>query len=265
MDEHRAKNPEPYMPNSGLDDLDKIHVLDEDQRKSLDKDGGSSMDKDMVTKVLMADANMAVGKLITVDININNKKVQVPITFRLATATLTEQSITHLLALKTEDEGIVERYHAWRAGRIGLIKDLIFCQDLIDEHKKALMTDKDGVYSEIVKRVNNAKKYGILADNPSLVSASNIFIISEAVASQVELKLGGKLRNPRIREKAFLNTYAMILVVIDRDYDRATFYHRGIDMPTEVSFKEMKKSAQGKGPDIMDIMKAYNTGMPPSL
>lgn len=247
-----------------LDEVSKAHVsdrLDEDNIES-----GVNTDKSFVSKTAVEVSNLAVGKLINVDINVgDDKTVSVPISIRLATSRMKTDSILHILVLKKDDNTLVERYHAWRSGRIGLIKDLIFCQDLIDEHKKALMHDELGVYSEIVRRVNASKKYGILSNNPSLVSASNIFIISEAVAKELEIKIGGKLSNLRIRERVFENTYAMIIAVVDREWERVTFYHRGISQSTDVAVKDLKGASKDKGQDITDFMKAYSLGNAPQF
>lgn len=210
-------------------------------------------------------ANLAVGKLLHVTVNIDDKTMEVPVNVRLAPAVMSNETTEHLLTIKKEDDGFVERYHAWRSGRITLVKDLIFCQDLIDEHRKALINDQQGVYNEIVRRVNNSKKYGLLGQNPSLAISSNIFVMSEEVAKNVERKLGGKLDNPRIREKAFDSTYAMIIVVMDRDWERVTFYHRGIAAATDVSIKDIKAANKSKGPDIGDVLAQLLRGNSPSF
>lgn len=230
-------------------------------------------------------SNLSVGKLLNVQIAYNanteetgttekedNKDkvrrpqaVSIPVQVRLLASVIPNSTITHLLALKTEDNGIVERFHAWRAGRIGFIKDLIFCQDLVDEYKKALVQDETDTLQEILRRVNNAKKFGLLTKNPSLVSASNLFVISEQVAKDIEQRLGGKLSNPRIRQKAFENTYAMIIVVVDREWERVTFYTRGVASSTDLSIKEIKNSSKGKGQDVMDIFRAMQLGAPVSF
>lgn len=241
--------------------------------------GTGTIENNDVAKTLVELSNLAVGKLVNIEIGTNesagvdadgnklvkNKKVTIPVSIRLVPASVSNRSISHILTLKAEDTTLVERFHAWRAGRIGFVKDLILCQDIIDEHKKALMNDESGVYSEIIRRVNNAKKFGLLSGNPSMVSASNLFVISESVAHEVEMKLGGKLSNARIRQKAFENTYAMIIVVVDREWERVTFYHRGIAMATEVSLRDIKISAKSKGPDIMDLLKAFQQGNAPSF
>jgi len=221
-------------------------------------------------------SNLSVGKMLNVTIAYNktdevgNKSsevssIKIPVSVRIMASIIPNATISNILALKTESNTLTERYHAWRSGRISFIKDLIFCQDLIDEHKKAMITDESGTVQEIMRRVNNSKKFGLLSKNPSLVSASNLFVISEEVAREVESKLGGKLSNPRIREKAFENTYAMIIAVVDREWERVTFYSRGISTSTNLSVKEIKQASKGKGPDIMDILKSYNLGAAPSF
>lgn len=192
--------------------------------------------------------------------------VNIPVSVRLMASVIPNATIAHLLALKTEDTGLVERFHAWRSGRISFIKDLIFCQDLIEEHKRALLGDESGTLQEIYRRVTNAKKYGLLTKNPSMVSASNLFVISEQVAREIEHKLGGSLKNSRVRDKAFANTYAMIIAVVDREWERVTFYTRGLASSTDLSVKEIKSVSKNKnGIDIGDLLKSMNMGSPISF
>ena len=220
-------------------------------------------------------SNLSVGKLLNVEINFNKSlqstkesavsTVKIPINVRLMASSIPNNSIVRLLAYKTEDESMVERFHAWRSGRIEFFRDFIFTQDLIDEKKKAIIQDDTNTLQEIIRRVNNSKKYGLLTKNPSLVSASNLFIISEEVARELEGRLGGKLSNPRVREKAFDNTYAMIIAVVDREWERVTFYTRGVAQGTELSKRELQNANKGKGPDIGDILKSLVMGQPPSF
>lgn len=219
---------------------------------------------------LKANSNMAVGKMIDVTIETTGKdengndaniNVKVPIAIRLLTSIASNDTIKHLLAGKSIDKGIIERYHSWRAGRITFIKDLILCQDLIDEHKKAVMKDESDISGKIMDRVTAAKSYGVITGNPSLAVASNIFIISEQVAKDIEIKLRGKISSASVRNKIFEDSYAMILIIVDREWERVTFYTRGTDLGNEMTIKEVKKSAKGTGPDISDILKSFQLGM----
>lgn len=213
--------------------------------------------------------NLSVGRMIKVTIAYPQNDetgakagaCEIPVNIRLMASSIPNGSIVRILAHQTEDTGVVERYHAWRSGRISFIKDLIFAQDLIDENKRALISDDSRTLEAIMSRVSNNKKYGLLTRNPSLASASNIFVISEEVARELESKLGGKLSNASIRNKAFENTYTMLLVVVDREWNRVTFYTRGCQEATDLSLKDIKNKSGSKGPDLMDMMKAMNMGM----
>jgi hypothetical protein len=243
-----------------------------------DKDGsdkgGDSKGNSEAVKTIVDVSNLSVGKLVNVTIAYNKaipesdikgeaNKVTIPINFRLMVSSVPNATISQLLSVHQDEISLVERFHAWRSGRIAFIKDLIFCQDLIDEQKRAMIGDESGTMLEIMRRVNNSKKYGLITKNPSLVSASNLFVITEEIGRDLEGKLGGKLSNFRTREKAFENTYAMILVVIDREWQRVSFYTRGIQSYTDLSYKELKHVGKDKGPDIMDILKSLNTGHAP--
>jgi hypothetical protein len=241
----------------------------DDGNKSIDIKGNNE-----AVKTIVDVSNLSVGKLVNVTIAYNKaipesdvkgeaNAVTIPINFRLMVSSVPNATISQLLSVHQDEISLVERFHAWRSGRIAFIKDLIFCQDLIDEQKRAMIGDETGTMLEIMRRVNNSKKYGLITKNPSLVSASNLFVITEEIGRDLEGKLGGRLSNFRTREKAFENTYAMILVVIDREWQRVSFYTRGIQSYTDLSYKELKHVGKDKGPDIMDILKSLNTGHAP--
>ena len=230
----------------------------------------SSKENKDLNEFLLEPSNLAVGKLINIYFKgpANEKgeatNVTLPISIRLAVTNLPNQSMLHLLTLNEESSKFDDRFNKYKLGMLNW-KEMWLCVDLIEAHKKALMNDKQGVYSEIVRRVNNSKKYGLTSMNPSLVSASSIFVISDDVAKLIENKLSGKLDNARVRQIVFENTYAMIIAVINQQFDRITFYSRGIHMSTEVSIRDIKKANSNKGPDIYDMLKAFNLGNAPSF
>lgn len=208
-------------------------------------------------------SNLSVGKLISVTITMNGQQITLPISVRLLVNQIPDSSLEYLLTLPASDDGrlgFIERYHAWRSGRITFIKDLILCQDLIDAHKKALMKDTQGVYSEVVARANGHKIAGFVSGQPSLASASNIYVISDTVAEDIEDKLGGKLSNPHIRDKIFSTGYGMFIVVVNKTWDNVTFYIRGLASGSTLGFRDLKAAAKGTGPDIGEILKAYQLG-----
>ena len=218
--------------------------------------------KDLLT--LSENSDLSVGKLLNVDICVGNRDFTVPVNIKLDLKSMTTDNIVSLLGNNKDSKSFTERYYDVVSGKRSVM-DLIFATDLLREHKKMLLTDKDGTYTEILRRVNNSKKYSLLSMNFSLADASNIFIISEDVAKQIEYKLGGKLSSPVVREKMFANVYAMIVVVVHPLYEQLTFYYNGIARSTEMSVKAIKRSGKNKGPDIADVMKAFQLGNAPTF
>jgi hypothetical protein len=157
------------------------------------------------------------------------------------------------------------RWHGWRSGRLAFWKDLVMCNDLIEDHRNALMHDKDGLYRQIVARKSKNRFAGILSGNPSVATASNMAVITKETADKIELETVGTLNDFRTRQKLFEPTSLMILVVINPDYDRATFYYRGIAEKTDVSMRDLKAANKGSGPDVADILRAFTQGHAPSL
>jgi hypothetical protein len=191
--------------------------------------------------------------------------VTIPITIRLLVSIVSNLNINRILTNTVKNDSFVERYHHWRSGRISFIKDLIFCQDLIDEYKRAAITDDSGTLLEIGRRINASKAYAAVTKNPSLAEASNLFVISDAAARELEVKLGGKLSNYTVRQKAFEATYAMIIAVVDREYEQVTFYIRGERAASTLTLKEIKSASKSGDTNILDILKTLQTHAPISF
>lgn len=192
--------------------------------------------------------------------------IDLMVNVRLIASSVPNATLVHLLSRGAPENDFTERFQTWlsRSGRIRFVQDLIFCQDLIDEAKRAAIADKSGTMQEVIRRVANAKKYGVLTKNPSMAAASSLYVISKAIAQEIEAKVGS-FRNAKARESVFDKTYAMVIAVVDPEWENVTFYTRGIEKGTEVSVRELKTAAQRKGTDIADVMKMLSVGSQLSL
>lgn len=211
----------------------------------------------------------------------DGKVTTIPIMVRFLVNVVPTRTIESLLVRYKQDISFTERWFSWRAGRIRFWRDLVFCQDLIKEHKKTILDSDNQVVRDIDNRVNEAvtSKVGHIAikaatdqfkdlsqiDTYSFGVASNLYVITATEAAKIEYFLHGKLSDIRVRNKLFGNGYAMILTVIDPDRERVKFYINGADGYTDLSVKEIKSMAKNKGPDIGDMLKMLQMGMSPTF
>lgn len=210
--------------------------------------------------------NLSVGKLLEVHIESNGQKATFPISVRLMANPIASESLLHILSVGNKMTSASDRYHAWRAGELSLIRDLILCQDLIDQHKKTLANDKSGIYADILARRRGNNTAAILSGNVSMATASNICVMTDATAAELERRMhGSRLKDFHTREKVFKETYMMLMVVVHPEWEQVTIYHRGLDVATRMSVKDIKASNKGNGPDVAEILKAYQLGNSPSL
>lgn len=216
---------------------------------------------------LTESVDLSVGRLVNVELVDGDNKTIVPISIRLRTAVIKQDPLLHILSFDKKDNSMKERWHMFKAGQITFIKDLIFCQDMIDEYQKNLLADKTGLYESMMLRRRNNTLVGAIAGSEgySVNNASNIMIISSDTAAQLALKINGPLSNFKVRQKIFERSYLMLLIVVDADHNRVTFYHRGISDSTTVSHRDMVASNKGTGPSVSDILQAYRAGNSPTM
>lgn len=210
-------------------------------------------------------ANLCVGKLLNVEVTDGEKKAEIQVAVRLMVNTIPPDSLINILSIGSQNVSLKERYHQWRSGQIEFFKDLILCQDLIDAHKKNLISDKTGLYQAIRNRSSKNLIAGVLTGNFSVATASNIAVVSSESIAKLEATIGGSMKDFRTRQKVFENTYLMIMAVVDREWQRVTIYTRGIPDITSVSARDLKQGNKGNGPDVGDILQAYKVGHSPSL
>lgn len=209
--------------------------------------------------------NLSVGKLLDVKIESNGHKISIPVAVRLIVSTIASDVLVHTLSLKSKDTSVKERYHAWRAGMLTTIKDMVLCWDLISEHRRALMKDKTGFYAENEARNNRNILSTLLSGKPSIATASNIVVMSERSAKQLEAAANGKLKDFNTREKIFKDSYVMLLAVVDTQWEQVTIYHRSIDNATQLSYRDLKGASKDTGMDIGKILASFLEGKGPNL
>lgn len=209
--------------------------------------------------------DLSVGKMLSVEIEESGHTATIPVMVRLLVKSSLPEDIVQIVSYGSKDTSAKERYHQWRAGEIEFIKDIIMCNDLIDSHKKALMRDKDGFYNSMLNRRSKNRLATLFSGQPSVNTASAVIIISKDSLKRVERNINGQFKNPTVRNRIFKNTATMLFVVVDTQWEQATIYHRGIDMPTRMTVKEFKRASKGGDVDVMEVLKAYQLGQAPQF
>lgn len=240
-----------------------VSIEEKDEAKGPSVSGGSVGD-DSVKRIYEVE-NLAVGKIVNVEFKEDKETVKIPVMVRLVTSLIPGRVLNNILTTTSKRATWKERWHLWRAGQIRFVRDLMFSMDIIDEHRKTLINDTSNVYMTMMDRRRNNSIKAAATGAPSMADASNIVVISKSLAREVGRTIGGKLDSVRTRKQIFDSSYLILLIVVDEEWERVTIYHRGLDQASEFSFKEIKNTEKGKGPDITDILKAYSLGSTPTI
>jgi len=207
--------------------------------------------------------NLSVGRMYTFTIGDGQNARQMMISFRLIVARIDPDVMVHILGNQNKSMTIKETWHNWKqkgGGIKNFWKDVVLADDLVKEHRRALLKDNSGTYSDILERRRNNVAASISSGNQSLATGSNLIVISEKTATLLARRDGIKLDHFKTREKIFNSSYAMVIVVMDSVNNRVTYYHSGVKTPTTLSFNELKTANKGSGMDIESILKSFQLG-----
>lgn len=226
--------------------------------------GGYEVATRDISKMVNDVTNMAVGKVIEVTITENGQSVKVPITIRMRATSMPSNVLMETLSVGGVDYSASARLRAWRAGELRFWSDIVLGMDRIDAHRAAAVKDTSGYYSAVHKRDTNNKLVSVMKGTPSIGTASSVIVMHDQTRKDLERNINGRLSDFKVRQGIFQNTFSMLMAVVDPEWETITIYHRGIEMPTELSAKDLKTASKGNGPDLAEILKAYQLGAAPS-
>ena len=252
-------------------DLKKLgHILQKEQfafnKAQQSKDKGSvGFGRDALATIDEL-SNLSTGKTLEVNFERNGNKASVPVTIRLAVTDTDSLSMRTIISTAGIQNTFKERWRRMRNGDLAMVKDLLFCHDLISESRRVRIRDKSGFYEHMMRNQSKNFLSGLFSMNPSINNASAVLMVSEETAKSASIELGGSLDKFHIREKVFKSTAAMLLYVVDTKWDTVTIYHRGIDSVTTVTKRDIqRKKGKGGGSQVTDIINAYQAGSAPAI
>lgn len=243
----------------------KAKVSIESFRTEEESASSTTYDKNMVD-IAMASSSLSVGKVFNVELVAQDgQKATMPVSVRLFVVPMEQDVFLNILTHASKDNSIKERFYGIKSGRLDLIKDGIFCRDLIREHRKMIMKDKSGQYQDILARANKNRIAGLVSLEPSVATSSNIAVITKQEQRMLEGMIGGKLSDAKVRKRIFDNSYLMLLLVVDDSFDIITIYYDGIDQHTQLSVRDVKAMGKGKEVDVAEITRMLMMSQAPSF
>jgi hypothetical protein len=216
---------------------------------------GAQISKDSL-QVLRENSNLSVGKTLTVDFSAGGESATAMVTVRLNTIPAGGEAIKNILCAGAEDRSLKERKYAVKAGQLRFWQDLVGCADLLDKRRKAILNDPTGLYMQSIRDQRKNALTGWLTGKPSVASASNIVVISQATAVLIERELTIRLENAKERARLFQKSAMMVLYVVDDEFEQVEVYYRNIDNPTKMSIANMKNANKGSSDikSLVDLM-----------
>jgi len=211
----------------------------------------------------------AVGKVLNVEFKVIDDSgkeniITIPIVVKLDNMIIPSDVIDQILLSNKDEITMSSRFKDVLAGKISFIKDFLLADDLIQKQKKTMLKDPTGYYTQVMKRISNSRIFSAMTGNISLAGISSIIVISNEDEEVIQKSLGGALTNTETREIIFNNTSAMMIVVIDKEWERVSMYIRNIDGFTQNSFDDFKVTVE-KGSNITDILKAFSLNNAPTF
>ncbi len=211
-------------------------------------------------------SNLVVGKLVEVKLEDNCRHVNVPVEIRLIPKSIKADSLVEISKANSIDRTMAGRYHAWRSGELKGIMDYLFCLDIIDADRKALMADTTGTLSNLRTKRSKGILAALMSGAASPNTISTMVIMSSTTAADIEFSLLGKLSNAHVRKKYFDNNATMMLVVVDTRREIFTLYQRGVADAGTYTFNDIKNNdKKANGVDIKSVLEAYRLGNAPTL
>jgi hypothetical protein len=218
-----------------------------------------------MSNAVMDTPNLAVGKIFEVSADYGQGVVTIQVIVALKTMITSSQNLQDIYATGGELRSASERWHGWRSGQLRFVEDIMFCSDIIENHRRTAIRDNTGVYLLNRERDTKNRVTALLTGKASIGTASGIAVFDSVTAKRLEAAVGGKLSDFNTREKIFKRTYAMNIIVVDREWEDVTVYNRGIPKAVEMPIAEYTRSKSKGGSDVADIVKLFLSGSAPTL
>lgn len=255
-----ARNDNPKTPEEIKKEEDRYQEKRQDAKYG--KVGSEFGIGGKTVETITQDSNLAVGKLLELNVTINNQKMSIPVNVRLNTFNASPLEIEKIIANIDPHKSAREVKALYQAGIIDLW-DALTGKSAVNEWRKAAIEDKTGTILRESNRRSNNKVKAVVTGETSFGDISGIYVVSSNTARQIEGEIGGKLSNFSVREKMLAKTGVMLLAIVDTNWKRVTIYHHSIDGESNYSFADLKRGGKSNNQDIGLVLEAFRQGQAP--
>ena len=223
----------------------------------------------------IADPSIPVGQMIPIEFtNPDNDKIKIQMTINVVMApTVVPAQIAPMFITKSADPGFMKRLVQWRVGELSFWRDLVFCVDKIEAQTKAARADTNGAYRQFLAetakkdrdQLTNLLNQAHGESSSQLASkniANTVLVFSEETVKAAKAETGIDLHKDADRHRYFVETYAMIIAIVDPFHRQVTLYQNGISGGSDLSYDAIKISGGKDDTDITKLLALMNAGRP---
>ncbi|MFM7008369.1 MAG: hypothetical protein ACKO0Z_03435 [Betaproteobacteria bacterium] len=228
------------------------------------RSGQYTFESKRLTDDLMA-GNLAIGKIVSVEFTVDGTNYRMPVVIRLIPRFDHGQLCKAILSNEDiQDNSLRGRIDKVNSGEIEFMRDFIFCRDMNEKKRKLAVLDKNGTYKEMQDKQGKNLLTAFLTGKRSYALANSIMIIDSAAMRQAEISLKGRLESAAVRKAIFSNTTLMMLIVVDRAYERIKVASAGVSDVAEYSIKQITVK-DNKDVDLKEFIAAFAHNRTPSF
>lgn len=210
-------------------------------------------------------SNQVVGKMLKIPFDTGEGIAEVLVNFYLDIINVPPPAMVNYMQLGKPSLSFSNRLRALRAGKIRLWRDFILAGDLVEDHKKLMLMDRNNIIKTIIERRAAGLKRAAEGGGRSYGVSSNCILVSTDTLDQVEASLGGPIEDEHVRATLFNELSLLVMAVVDKEFKRITFYYRNKPHGQTVSASALKSANSKGGINLEDFAKALASPKTPTF
>ena len=183
-------------------------------------------------------------------------RVRFPITIKARIIFANPEDITNMIVPFNTNVNFFSRLEDYRSSAINFFKDLVWCDDLIKEAKKAKLNDDKNLIKLINDRTSSANAK-MLNNKPGIGFEKNynMLILADDDLTTIERAIGGKLKDEVNMKKLLRVTQSLSCTIVDFDFERITVSLSGGIGKSSTRFQDLKKKSNNGKEDLTELVK----------